>query len=286
MNDGNLNSKPMKTLVSLFALALLSHIGFSQVVVQQQTVTRTTNQFNPGFQLGFNAWNPMNSFQNNNGFVWDPFTNMYVQPNQGDLFLDQFGNPMQTQQNLMYVDQFGNPIHTQQATVYVDQFGNQVQPQQNITYIDQFGNQVTQQQQVMYYDQFGNIIQNQVFTDPFLPAAPMQVQPIAPQGLVGSPINSAFPMNPNSFSQVLSQIRGQNFESTRLTLARQILGSNWFTSEQIRSMMTQMTFEDSKVEVARLGYNRVVDPQNYFQVNSAFTFSSSVEELNRYLFGQ
>ncbi|MCB0819872.1 MAG: DUF4476 domain-containing protein, partial [Bacteroidetes bacterium] len=49
---------------------------------------------------------------------------------------------------------------------------------------------------------------------------------------------------------------------------------------------TQMTFEDSKVEIARHGYSRVVDPQNYFTVNSAFTFSSSVDELNRYLYGR
>ncbi|MEX1187725.1 MAG: DUF4476 domain-containing protein [Bacteroidia bacterium] len=301
----------MKTLISFLAFSIISHLGFSQVVVQQQTVT-TTYQQAPGFQMQFNSWNPFAPNMQSQNVAWDPFTNSYIQNQQQPIYVDQFGNPIQNQQQPIYVDQFGNPIQNQQQPIYIDQFGNPIQNQQQPIYVDQFGNPIQNQQQIRYVDQFGNPIQNQqqvMYVDQF--GNPIQNQqqifyvdqfgnPInnlgqcgtilptqyAPQQTNFSPVNGAFPMNQGSFSQVLNQLSSQSFESTKISLARQIMTSNWFTSEQIRQMMTQMTFEDSKVEIARSGYNRVVDPQNYFVVNSAFTFSSSVDELNRYLFGQ
>lgn len=276
----------MKPSILSLAMMMFYLQASSQVVVQQQTTTTTYQQQAPGFQMQFNAWNPFSPNIQSPNMVWDPVSNSFIQVQQQPMvnYVDQFGNPIAPQQNVVYVDQFGNPVAPQQNVVYVDQFGNPVAPQQNLIYVDQFGNQI--QQQVQYFDQFGNPIQHMVYTDPFLPAPPTQIYPVNPQQVNNSPLNSAFPMNQGAFGQFLNQLSSQSFESTKLTLARQVLGSNWFTSEQIRQMMTQMTFEDSKVEIARLGYNRVLDPQNYFTVNSAFTFSSSVDELNRYLFGQ
>lgn len=175
-----------------------------------------------------------------------------------------------------------------QQTSYYDQFGNLIQ-QQQVVYIDQFGNPIQNQQQVVYVDQFGNPIQNQQTNyyqnQPCNPIVPPQVD-VYPQQFVSSPVNAAFPMNPSAFSQALTQVKQQNFESTRLTVAKQIINSNFFTSEQVRKLMTQMSFESSRVELARYAYNKVLDPQNYYVVNNAFSFSSSVNELNNYLFGR
>ena len=92
-------------------------------------------------------------------------------------------------------------------------------------------------------------------------------------------------MNQSDFAFALSTIRHQNFESTRLTVAKQILSSHWVTSDQVRQIMKQMNFEDSRLEIARFAYNRVVDKNNFFQVNNGFAFSSSIDQLNTYLFG-
>ena len=92
-------------------------------------------------------------------------------------------------------------------------------------------------------------------------------------------------MNQIDFAFALSTIRHQNFESTRLTVAKQILSSHWVTSDQVRQIMKQMNFEDSRLEIARFAYNRVVDKNNFFQVNNGFAFSSSIDQLNNYLFG-
>ena len=291
------------SILSLAASLFCVFQSQAQIVVQQQTTTYTTT---PGFQMQFNTWNPLQQ-QQQLVSVWDPITNQFILvpavQQQPVVYVDQFGNPIQNiqqqQQPVVYVDQFGNPIQNfqqqQQPVVYVDQFGNPIQnfqqQQQPVVYVDQFGNPIQnfqqQQQPVVYVDQFGNPVQQNVYyNDPAIcnPVTTLHPNYIQPTNV--SPVNAAVAMNQGQFSQVLSQIKNQSFESTRLTLTKQIIGSNWFTSEQVRQIMTQMSFEDTRVEIARFAYNRVLDPQNYFVVNSAFSFSSSVDELNQYLFGR
>ena len=46
-----------------------------------------------------------------------------------------------------------------------------------------------------------------------------------------------------------------------------------------------MSFEDTRLELAKAAYYKTVDTENYFIVNKEFWFSSSVDELSRYLSG-
>jgi hypothetical protein len=48
-------------------------------------------------------------------------------------------------------------------------------------------------------------------------------------------------------------------------------------------MMLLFTFEDNKLEVAKYAYRKTVDNRNYVMVNDAFTFSSSRDELAKYI---
>jgi hypothetical protein len=50
--------------------------------------------------------------------------------------------------------------------------------------------------------------------------------------------------------------------------------------------MQQFSFESTRLDFARFAYAYVVDPQSYFMVNNAFAFSSSVDDLNRFLMGR
>lgn len=44
-----------------------------------------------------------------------------------------------------------------------------------------------------------------------------------------------------------------------------------------------MTFEENKLTIAKYAYTKTADPNNYFQLNDAFTFESSIDELNAYI---
>jgi len=47
--------------------------------------------------------------------------------------------------------------------------------------------------------------------------------------------------------------------------------------------MGVFSFESTRLDFARMAYHRVIDPQNYFIVNNAFRFSSSIDELYQYI---
>lgn len=91
------------------------------------------------------------------------------------------------------------------------------------------------------------------------------------------------PMCPDDFAQLKLTISNGSFESTRLSIFKQALAYNYFTSAQVRDLMDLFWFESSKLEMAKLAYPKTVDQHNYYIVNNGFSFSSSVNELGEYV---
>lgn len=86
-------------------------------------------------------------------------------------------------------------------------------------------------------------------------------------------------MDQASFEDLLRIIKNRSFESSRKQVALGALRSNYFTSAQIRHLLDVFWFESTKVEIAKAAYSRVVDQGNYYLVYDAFTFESSISEL-------
>ncbi len=84
--------------------------------------------------------------------------------------------------------------------------------------------------------------------------------------------------------QIKASIKNQSLNKTQVTLAKQALSSKpCFTSLQIREIVSLFSFESSKLEIAKYAYDFCEDKSKYFFVNDAFSFSSSVDELNKYI---
>jgi len=92
--------------------------------------------------------------------------------------------------------------------------------------------------------------------------------------------DASYAMSGSSFSAAKQTITKQSFEDTKLTTVKQILKTNCLSTEQIKQIMLLFNFEANKLEVAKLAHDRCVDKNNYFMLNDAFQFESSVEELN------
>jgi hypothetical protein len=97
---------------------------------------------------------------------------------------------------------------------------------------------------------------------------------------------NTFAMNARDFESAKQTIKNENFDETRLDLAKQIASSNCLNTNQIIDICRLITFEASKLEFAKFGYEHCVDPRNYFKVANSFTFSSSKQELNSYIQGR
>jgi hypothetical protein len=68
-----------------------------------------------------------------------------------------------------------------------------------------------------------------------------------------------------------------------MTTARQIISSSCVTTAQVKTLMALFTFEDSKLTFAKEAYARTYDIGNYWMLSDAFTFSSSIDDLNNYI---
>jgi hypothetical protein len=91
-------------------------------------------------------------------------------------------------------------------------------------------------------------------------------------------------MNDREFSQVLSAMQKEWYEGNKLKSAQHIVNTNYFTSAQVKLMLQMFSFEANKLDLAKLAYGKTVDQRNfYLTVSDAFAFSSSKDELARYI---
>ena len=90
-------------------------------------------------------------------------------------------------------------------------------------------------------------------------------------------------MSSESFQQLKASINNQWFSSGQMAVFNQALASNYFTSSQVRELVQGFTFSSDQLVVAKKAYTKTIDPQNYFVVNDALEFSSSVSALSAYI---
>ena len=90
-------------------------------------------------------------------------------------------------------------------------------------------------------------------------------------------------MAPASFTKAMDNISSGSFEDSKMTVAKQVTKANCLTAAQIAEVMGLFSFEDSKLQYAKYAYDFCYNQGDYYEVNAAFTFESSIEDLNQFL---
>lgn len=90
-------------------------------------------------------------------------------------------------------------------------------------------------------------------------------------------------MSGASFSAAVKSIENQGFDESKLKVARQAISANCMSVAQIAQVIDMFGFEETKLNFAQYAYTYATDPQNYFQLNDHFSFSSSVDALDQYI---
>lgn len=88
------------------------------------------------------------------------------------------------------------------------------------------------------------------------------------------------------FSELKKSISSKNFDNSRLEIAKQVAKTKCLKSAQVRDIMKLFSFEETRLEFAKFAYKKTIDKENYFLVNDAFQFETSVSELNDYINGK
>jgi len=86
------------------------------------------------------------------------------------------------------------------------------------------------------------------------------------------------------FQEIYNTIKGQSFENTQVTMAKQIVRTKQcFTTLQIKRLIEIFRFENTKLDMAKYCYAFCIDRDDYYKINSLFTFSGSVDELTKFI---
>lgn len=93
-------------------------------------------------------------------------------------------------------------------------------------------------------------------------------------------------MSSKDFSDFRKLINDRTFESTKMEMAKSVIGNNYFSTGQVREMLGWFVFESNKLELAKIAFTRTADWQKYYKLYDIFTFESSVTELDEYIKGQ
>ncbi|MEI7663294.1 MAG: DUF4476 domain-containing protein [Bacteroidota bacterium] len=91
------------------------------------------------------------------------------------------------------------------------------------------------------------------------------------------------PMGQQAFDQALESISSKSFTSSKMTVARQVVRTNCLRCSQVKEIMKQFSFESDKLEIAKFAYKHTWDVNNYFLLNDAFEFDSTIDDLNSFI---
>ncbi|HEX2616302.1 MAG TPA: DUF4476 domain-containing protein [Flavobacteriales bacterium] len=98
-----------------------------------------------------------------------------------------------------------------------------------------------------------------------------------------APVNDCVAMGGGDFGEAKQSIASKGFEESKLTVAKQILTHNCLSTAQVKEIMVLFGFEETKLDFAKFAYDRTSDPKNYYKLNDAFSFESSISELDEYI---
>lgn len=98
--------------------------------------------------------------------------------------------------------------------------------------------------------------------------------PQIPQGMLAA-----------DFDALKATVAARSMDNTKLQIIVQAMAANKMTSKQVSELLNLLDFESNKLALAKHAYGKVVDKGNYYLVNNAFAFDSSVASLTEYISG-
>lgn len=93
-------------------------------------------------------------------------------------------------------------------------------------------------------------------------------------------------MGGGDFESAKSSIKSKSFSDSKMTLAKQITRNHCLSALQVKDITQLFDFESSRLEYAKFAYDYCFEQNKYYQINDAFEFESSIEELDEYIGGR
>lgn len=90
-------------------------------------------------------------------------------------------------------------------------------------------------------------------------------------------------MSSKNFAEFKKLINDRTFESTKMDMAKDVIVTNGFTTDQVRDILSWFTFESNKLELAKLAFTSTYDRDKYYKLYDVFVFESNVTDLDNFI---
>ncbi len=89
------------------------------------------------------------------------------------------------------------------------------------------------------------------------------------------------PMSNSDFSVLVLSVRSNLLQLLKVQAERDVFANpnNFFTTAQVRQLISLINTEPNRLELAKLSYKTVTDPENFTQLNDLFQLQASKDEL-------
>ena len=102
--------------------------------------------------------------------------------------------------------------------------------------------------------------------------------------VAAAPVSLGGCVNPvQDMGSIMAAIDDESFDEGKMIVAKQATSKKCLTVDQIKQIMDEFSFSKNKLDFAKYGYKRCYNPDDYYQVNGAFDFSSDKEEMNEFI---
>lgn len=87
------------------------------------------------------------------------------------------------------------------------------------------------------------------------------------------------PLSEASFQTEFEKVKSHDFDEAKKT-AIEALFSKCLTSNQIKQLLQELSFEEDKLDLAKKAYKNVSDPSNFGVVKAVFDFDDSKKAID------
>ncbi|RYY17156.1 MAG: DUF4476 domain-containing protein [Cytophagaceae bacterium] len=92
-----------------------------------------------------------------------------------------------------------------------------------------------------------------------------------------------YPLPPADVQNLTQALRSQPFDDQRLPMAKQALSQGLVRADELAELINTLSFDRSRIELAKYGYAHLSDQQNFYRVYGALRYASSIREVQQAL---
>jgi hypothetical protein len=88
------------------------------------------------------------------------------------------------------------------------------------------------------------------------------------------------------FNDLTNVVAARSFESSKMSVIKAAMQENYFSTEQVKTLLSMFAFDSNRLELAKYAYAKTIDNNRYYKIYDVFSFESSISDLEDFIRNQ